>query len=386
MGFMQRLFGTNQNQNNDCGCEKVTCRELFGELAECEVRDLCFQICVSIVANALSLCEFKTYSGGKESTGAEYWLWNYEPNANQNATEFIKQLVWHLYYDNEVLVFDPRKRNGGDALAVADSFTVTDYVSKLNEYTNVTCGNLSYNKTFREDDVLHLTLQNESVRKCLRKIVSSYEKVISAGMSRAEWDNGQHWKVHVSQIASQQNDFENKFTTLMKQQMKPFFKEGNTVLPEFDGYQYTRIGNEEATNSGTKEVRDMVEDIFNYTARAFLIPVVLINGNVEQTSDANERFLTYVIDPLAEQLQKEIIRKRYGFDEFRAGNYLKIDTSSIVHFDLFANAANVEKIVGSGCYTINDIRKSAGQVPINEPWAEKHYLTKNIGEVTALGE
>lgn len=384
MGFWQRLFGSDENQ--PCECEKVTCRELLGELNECRVRDLCFETCVNIIANALSLCEFKTYENYREFKGAEYWLWNYEPNANQNATEFIKKLVWHLYHDNEVLLFDPRKRNGGDALAVADSFSVTEYVSRMNEYTDVTCGTLSYNKTFREDDILHLTLQNEGIKHCLDRIVGGYEKIISVGMNKQEWANGQHWKVHINQVASQQNDFEARFATMMKQQMKPFFENGNTVLPEFDGYTYSKIGNDEGNTENIKEVREMVEDIFNYTARAFLIPVVLINGNVEQTSDANERFLTYVIDPLAEQLEKEIIRKRYHKDGYENGDYLKIDTSSIVHFDLFANAANVEKIVGSGCYTINDIRKSAGQVPINEPWAEKHYLTKNIGEVTALGE
>lgn len=55
-----------------------------------------------------------------------------------------------------------------------------------------------------------------------------------------------------------------------------------------------------------------------------------------------------------------------------------MDTSSIIHFDLFANAANVEKLVGSGAYTINDVRRAANQATINEPWADEHYMTLNI--------
>ena len=129
----------------------------------------------------------------------------------------------------------------------------------------------------------------------------------------------------------------------------------------------------------------MIEDIFDFTARGFLIPAVLTNGKVEGTADANTRFLTNCIDPLCDQLQEEIVRKRYGYDQWKRRNYLRIDSSSIIHFDLFANAANVEKLVGSGAYTINDVRRAANQATINEPWADEHFMTLNIspmGEAT----
>ena len=58
-----------------------------------------------------------------------------------------------------------------------------------------------------------------------------------------------------------------------------------------------------------------------------------------------------------------------------------MDTSSIIHFDLFANAANVEKLVGSGAYTINDVRRAANQATINEPWADEHFMTRNISDM-----
>ena len=57
---------------------------------------------------------------------------------------------------------------------------------------------------------------------------------------------------------------------------------------------------------------------------------------------------------------------------------MRVDSSSIRHFDLFGNAASVEKLVGSGAFTINDILRAAGQEPIDAPWANEHFLTKNI--------
>lgn len=55
---------------------------------------------------------------------------------------------------------------------------------------------------------------------------------------------------------------------------------------------------------------------------------------------------------------------------------------------MFANAVNVEKLVGSGVFSINEVLRAAGLPAISEDWADKHYLTKNIatlGSETLLG-
>ena len=88
--------------------------------------------------------------------------------------------------------------------------------------------------------------------------------------------------------------------------------------------------------------------------------------------------MTDCIDPICDQLQEEITRKRYGYDQWRNGNFLRVDSSSILHFDIFENAANVEKLVGSGAYSINDVLRAANQAAIKEPWADAHYMTLNI--------
>ena len=163
---------------------------------------------------------------------------------------------------------------------------------------------------------------------------------------------------------------------MISNQVKVFLDSDGAILPEFDGYAYENVGGN--GSSDTRDIRAMIEDIFDFTARGFLIPAVLVNGTVEGTADANTRFLTNCIDPLADQLQEEINRKRYGYDGWKQGNYIRVDTSSIIHFDMFANAANVEKLVGSGAYTINDVRRAANQAIINEPWADEHFMTLNI--------
>ena len=160
--------------------------------------------------------------------------------------------------------------------------------------------------------------------------------------------------------------------------MKPFFNNQAAVLPEFDGWTFEPVQSSGNASSDTRDIRAMIEDVFDFAARTLMIPAVLVNGTVEGTADANSRFLSYCLDPLCDQLQEEIVRKRYGYDEWRRGNTLRVDSSSILHFDLFANAANIEKIIGSGTFTINDVRRAANQAPIDAPWADESHMTLNI--------
>lgn len=355
----------------------IPCKELMDAAKDFAIRNLCFNICVNMIANAMGRCEFRTFINGTEKNDGEYYLWNYEPNTNQNSTAFVHKLIAKLYADNEALIVSTRKRDGSDALVVADSWNMSgEYPSKQNEYKCVQVGDFEYSKTFKENDVIHLQLNNEDIKPVVDAMYNSYYKLANAAMKAYTWGKGQHWKVTVNQLAQGAENWAEDFQKMITEQVKPFLESDGAVLPVFDGYQYDSVGDN--GSSDTRDIKELVEDIFDFTARGFLIPAVLVNGKVEATTDANSRFLTYVIDPLCDQLGEEITRKRYGFDEWKKGNFLRVDSSSIIHFDLFAQAANVEKLVGSGAFTINDVRRAANQASINEPWADEHYMTLNI--------
>lgn len=367
---------------------EVSCRELMAAAQEFQLRDMSFWICANMIANAVGRCEFRTFRGGKEIREREHYLWNVEPNVNQNSTAFLHKLVAKLLVDGETLVISTRQREGYDALVVADSWLPNgDYPSRQNEYINVQVGDVSYEKTFREREVLHLKLNHINVKPVLDGLYGAYWRLISAAMKRYEWDKGQHWKVHVGQLASGAEDFTENFSRMIEQQVKTFLDSNGAILPEFDGYTYTNEGGKSGVELA--DIQAQMKDVLGFTAKALQIPAVLVDGSIQGTEDAQGRFLTGCIDPICDQLQEEINRKRYGYDRMRAGDYLRVDTSSIRHFDMFANAANVEKLVGSGAFTINDVLRSAGLPTIPEPWADEHYMTKNIAaldaETTALG-
>ena len=360
---------------------EVTCKELFEAAQEFQVRELSFWVCANMVANALGRCEFRTFRGHEEVQEREYYLWNVSPNVNQNSSAFLHKLIAKLYQDNEALVVNALPRGQLESLVVADSWEPPEeWPSRQNEYSGVTVADYQYTYPLYENNVLHLKLNHTNMRPIINGLYQSYWRMVSAAMKAYTWGNGQHWKVHVNQLAQGDDEWAKKFQDMITAQVKPFLESDGAILPEFDGYAYENVGG--GASGDTRDIHAMIEDIFDFTARGFLIPAVLSNGSVEGTQDANTRFLTYCIDPLADQLQEEINRKRYGYDGWRRGDYLKVDTSSIIHFDLFANAANVEKLVGSGAYAINDVRRAANQAVINEPWANEHFMTLNISPMS----
>lgn len=365
--------------------EEVTVEELWGYAEELGIRILAFNVCANMIANAIGKCEFKTFIGGAPVQGLEYYTLNYEPNINQNSSLFWHEVIYKLLSKNEVLVISTKHRDGHEMLVAADSWDrPLRYPAKMREYRNVRVGEVTYEKTFRENEVIHLQLNNENVKGVIDQIYGSYSKLIFAAQKHYTRSRGVRMKVKVEQMAEGDTDYAKTFQSLMDAQVKPFIQSDSAILPEFDGYTYSDLSPTSGGSVGdSKDIRSLVDDIFAYTARGLGIPPVLLTGDVAGTADAMTRWLTTCIDPLAEQIQEEFTRKRYGFDRWLKGDFMQIDTTTIIHFDMFANAANVEKLIGSGAFSINDVLVAAGLPRLDAPWADQHWLTRNIGKVEA---
>ncbi len=373
--FFERIIG----KNSSVTTQEVSVADLCRMAEECRARELAFQCCVNMIAGALGRCEFRTYVNGEERFDEYYWLFNFDPNTNQNSTAFLHKLVHQLYSKNEALVIPTRRKNKRAAYVVADSWNTPEkWPDKQREYKGVVVDDLTYEKTFYENDVFHLELHGVDIKPVLDGVTRAYQKLIRSAEGNYVFSNGQHWKVHVSQMAQGEDGWAEQFQSMVTAQIDPFLNSAYAVLPEMDGWQYENADKNVEGGRDAKDITTLYQDIFTFTANAFCIPPVLLLGQVQGTQDAVGRFLTACVDPLADQLSEEITRKLYGFEEWQNGSYLRVDTSTINHFDLFANAPNVEKLIGSG-YSYNDVQRAAGMPQINEPWANEHFLTKNFG-------
>lgn len=350
---------------------KTYAEEYEAAYADLCIREMAFYSCVGLISKAVSKCEFKTFASGSEKKGAEYYMWNIEPNKNQNSTEFLNRLVFDLYRKNECLIVE----NSGQLL-IADSYERKEYALYENQYKQVTVGDFVFRETFSESEVLFFKLNDENIKNVINAMYSSYGKLITYEMESYLKSKGFKGILEYDTIPIAGTEARTLFDKLIEEKLNSFTKKDRSILPLGKGLKLTPVseGNGRATS---RDIRAMVDDIYSFTAKAYGIPAALISGDVQGVSDAVDSLLTFCIDPLADLIGEEINRKRYGEKEYAKGNKLTIDTKAIKHVDLLSVSTAIDKLISSGAFSINDIRKLVGENEIQEEWAEKHYITKN---------
>lgn len=351
-------------------------------IGETSLRELAFWTCVNKIANALTKCEFKTYKRGEKVKDLTYYRWNVAPNANQNKTSFITKLIGQLYRHNEALVV-----RVGDDMYVADSFEKSEYALKDYIFSSVTLDNFTFGQVFYQSDVLYFRLNCVDMKRVTDLLYSSYQKLITYSYSAYLKSRGNRGILNISGKAQTDKNFNNTFSDLMNEYFKKFFQTENGVLPLFEGYGYTDLTNNKTyTNESTRDIKALSDDIFDYTARGFSFPPSLAKGDVQDTAKAVDEMLTFCIDPLAELLGTEINKKSYGYEGFLRGDRIIIDTTAVKHVDIFDIATPIEKLISSTVFTVNDIRAVLREPPLEDEWANQHFITKNFSTIQDLLE
>ncbi|APH17663.1 phage portal protein [Clostridium botulinum] len=349
--------------------------------AQLAIEEFALTSAINLVASTISKCEIKTYLKNKEIKSDEYYLWNIEPNKNQNSSQFIQELISKLLYCNECLVIEV---NG--QLIIADSFYQSEYAIVENYFTNVSKGTMSFNRNFKMSDVLYFKLSNTDIRPLLKNIMYGYNKLINMAIGKYKRSGGRKGILDIDATAAGTNDFQAKFQDLMDNKFKKYFEAENAVLPLHKGYNYQEQngeGNKKST-SEIVDIQNLTKEAFDRAAQALKMPPSLLRGDIADIGAITDNYLTFCIDPIVSMLKEEINRKRYGKAIFLSGTYLDIDTTCIKHLDIFAVAEKVDKLLASGIYSIDELRTKLRDTTINLDWSEKHWITKNYQDINNL--
>jgi len=348
--------------------------EYSGAVGEYCFREMAFWNATNLIANAISKCEFKTFRDGKEVKEREYYLWNYEPNKNQNSSEFIHKWITQLYRNPEkgVLIIPQN-----DQLLVADNFDHKKYALVEDTFSQVTVGDFKFNKTFSQSEVMYFKLSEVDTRKLINALYDSYSKLLGYSMKAYQRSRGTKGIFKYSTLPVAGTPQREAFDNLVNEKIGKWLQGDNAALPLGDGQDWKELDKKTYSSESTRDIRAQIDDICDFTAKAVGIHPALLRGDVQSVNDALDYTLTFCIDPLVDLLQEEIIRKRYGYEDFAKGNYLQIDTKSIKHVDLLSVSTAIDKLISSGVFCVNDIRELVGEPVIEEAWAYEHFITRN---------
>lgn len=370
MGLVEWIKGFRNNADGTISLNAC----YFDLPVEVYYKQLAVDSSVNLIANAMTKARFRTFEKGKIKKGNVHYLFNVRPNKNQNASEFIHQMVSNLIYENEVLIVML-----DDELYIADDWEKKSFAIKENIYNKVTVGDLTFERPFNESEVFYFRHNNKNIVEVVDGLYASYGKVLMAGMNSFKRKNSKKFFARLDGAFSQQDEDQDELTQMFSEQFKKFFNaEGNALWPIQDGIvlEDANAGAKE-DKSDSRDIRATIDDIFDFVAIAFHIPKGLLKGDVADVAAMTDNFLTFCINPIAELIADEINSKLYKKSEYLEGTRIMVDTRLIKAVDIGVLANAVDKLLMSGTKSPNENRDMLGDDPINEAWADDYYITKN---------
>jgi len=237
-------------------------------------------------------------------------------------------------------------------------------------------------------DVLYFKLGNTDTRALLSNLMIGYNNLVSMSMGKYKRSGGRKGILDIDATATGDKNFQTKFDDLMNNRFKKYFESENAVLPLHKGYKYEEQGGEGSKKSASEivDITAITKEIFERVAQAFKIPTALLRGDIADIGATTDNFLTFCIDPLCDMTGEEINRKRFGKVAYLSGSYLRVDTTTIKHIDLFSVSEAFDKLIASGGYSIDELRVKSGDVALNTDFSRQHYITKNYQKIETLGQ
>lgn len=373
--FLKDMFGTKSTID-------IT-EQINSECTVLAVKAFSIEMAINLISGLIAKSEFRTFINNKETKGNEYYLWNVAPNRNQNSTEFIDKLVHKLLLENEVLIVE----SDDGQLLIADSFGHEEFALYDDKFTSVTVRDYTFNRTFYMSDVIYIKLHDNNMTAILNELANGYTELMNMAIDKYKREGGRKGTINMDTIKKGDEKAQARIQKLFEKDFKEYFKAENAVLPLYKGEEYTEqnsSGNQKTT-SGMQNIIALLDRELESVARAYKIPPAILKGNIADVEQSTDNLLTFCIDPLVNLIQTAINKSKYG-KEVLKGSFVRIDTTSIKHIDVFSIADKIDKLISDGVYSVNEIREKINDTLLNTDWSDKHYMTKNYTEIDKLDD
>lgn len=350
------------------------------------IKELAVYACTSLIANAISQCEVLVYEEGKQVKNDNWYSLNIQANVNESASRF-----WHKVTERMLtapagkgaLVFVAQ--NGG--LYCADSYDIKEkrpFKAAGHLYDNITVDNLTLNKVYTARDVMLFKLEDQQPNVVVSQMYADLSSLVSTAFQHYKDANIQRWKFKINAREAGDEEFQKQWQGKLKNAVKAYTSGEANVYVEYDGRQLDPLSLAQSATANAATAADsvsLIDKTMELVSKAYHIPPGIVTVGNYNINDLITQFLTFTVDPIADMIGKTITAA-YGPEEFAKGNYFKVDTSKIKHFDIFGMASDVDKLISSGFATVNEVRRAADWDYSGDPedpdnWLNQHILTKN---------
>jgi HK97 family phage portal protein len=347
------------------------------------VKELAVFCATSLIGNAISQCEIKTYENGKPVKGTDYYSLNIKPNKNESASQFWCKVIQTMYtsgLERGALCF---VRN--NEMFCADDYTIQDKDPfKGNTYTGISVDGVNVQGDMKSNKAIVFKMESKNAYVLINSMYNEYGQLVADAMQKFEDSNVSKYKLKIEGIQAGDETFNSEFETYLKEPIQKFVGNSTNVLVEYDGRALEKFEN--GSDKNADDVRNLITQVFTIVGKAFKIPDSLMLGNITNMAEVVDEFLTFAVDPVADMIGKTLTAQYYTPMEFAQGNYYKVDTSKINHMSPTKLADSIDKLISSGFMTINEVRYLFDYDTATEDFCNKHILTKNYDATSATGK
>lgn len=336
------------------------------------VKELAVYTAISLIANAISQSEVLCYKSGKRSKDEDYYSLNIKPNQNESASQFWHKVVEKMFRNKDGALCFISNRN----IYCADDFYVRQRRPFLgNLYDGVVIDEFSMNRIFTAQQCFIFKLENIQARELIDGAYSELSGVVTTAMEAYKDTNATKYILRVENIQAGDKEFNAEFEKYLKENIRKFVGNEAKVYIQYMGKSLEQMKNERQQKNSDDVVK-LIDEIFSMIGKAFKIPESLMTGNINNMDEVVNAFLTFAVDPVADEIGKTLTGA-YGYEAWERGDYYRVDTSKVSHIDIFKMADKIDKLISSSFMAIDEVREKAGIDEIGENWSKRHLLTKN---------
>ena len=344
------------------------------------IQILAVHIAISYIADTISKCDFNFYINGIKQKFSELdYIFNISPNINISATTMKRNLIFKLFLDGEALSFEHKGK-----LFLADSFFIEHFPLEEDKFKNISI--LNEEKVFNKNasEVFYFTLDNKEVVQLIDELFIEYKSIIDYSIENYKSHYKEKYKLKIDRTQYDDPGFQKLYDNIIKKQIKEFIENPKSVYPEYKGFSLEYIDTKNNTTNNSNDILNLKKDMFETVAIAFKMPVSFLYGNMTNVKDLICSYLTFAIEPVKKMIETEITRKYFTKAEYSKKSYCVIDTSKILHIDIFEVADKIEKLISSGHSNIDEVREITGHEALNTEFSSQYWMTKNFSKIEEL--
>lgn len=350
--------------------------EMFQDVStRIHMKRLALNTCIAFLGRTISQSEFRVKNGKQFVNDELYYRLNIRPNKNMTASTFWETFINKLVYDNECLII---QSDDGDLL-IADDYQHIEYAVYEDLFTNVTVKDFTFQRSFKQNEVIHLRYRNEKLAPLIDSLFADYGDLFGRILSSQKRKNQIRGTVDMDMLAAKTEKQQAKLQEFIDNMYKAIGEKDVAIIPQQPGFKYSETSGGGNTGQSVDEINKVTNGFFDQVAMALGIPISLLYGDMADVEKQTKNYMLFTVNPLLKKISDESNVKFFEQKEYLAGQ--RIEIKSISYQSIFDLATSIDKLISSSAFTGNEIRLEVGYEASEDPNLDKHYITKNYTEM-----